>query len=264
MARQNVSPNAEQLQYYKAIEIAPNTKMPETNESVFKNLNSDRNVRTAEEVVSHLRDMIESGDLAPGDRLPPERDLAMQLGVSRPTLRAGIRSLSAIGILQSRQGAGTFVAAAEESPTLDPSALRLLSALHGITSEEIFEAHLSIAASIAARAAERAGSKHLDTLAEAIDGMDASLDHPEEHMVHESRFYKTLAAASGNRILAALMNMLAEVLDDHRGQTTEQPVDLKSLTDQYRAIYQAVRTHDPEAALEAARKLKDYRSPALI
>jgi DNA-binding FadR family transcriptional regulator len=109
-------------------------KMPRSTSDIFSNLNSEKNGTSAEEVVGRLREMIQNGDLVPGDRLPPERDLAKLLGVSRPTLRAGIRSLTSIGILQSKQGAGTFVAEAEASPTLDTSALRLLSALHGFTS----------------------------------------------------------------------------------------------------------------------------------
>ena len=73
--------------------------------------------------------MIHRGELRPGDRLPPERDLAKQLGVSRPTLRAGISSLAAVGVLQPRRGAGTFVVEAEGPPALDGSALRLMASL---------------------------------------------------------------------------------------------------------------------------------------
>ena len=120
--------------------------MPRTRTGIFSNLNSEKNGTTAEEVVTRLREMIQNGELSHGDRLPPERDLAKLLGVSRPTLRAGIRSLTTVGILQSKQGAGTFVAEAQESPTLDTSALRLLSALHGFTSDEMFEARLALEA----------------------------------------------------------------------------------------------------------------------
>src|SRR5687768_152625 len=119
-------------------------KMPKAKPGIFSNLNSERNGTSAEEVVSRLREMIQSGILLAGDWLPPERDLAKLLGVSCPTLRAGIRSLATVGILQSKQGAGTFVAEAEESPTLDSGALRLLSALHGFTSDEMFQARLAL------------------------------------------------------------------------------------------------------------------------
>src|SRR6187397_3035048 len=174
--------------------------------AVFSNLNSERNGTTAEEVVTRLRDMIHSGELSPGDRLPPERDLAKMLGVSRPTLRAGIRSLAAVGILVSRQGAGTFVAEADESPTLDSSPLRMLSALHGFTSDEMFEARLALEMSIASLAAERATSEQMTLMAEEVAGMYASLDDPEQYLVHDMRFHQIIAAASGNRILTALMN----------------------------------------------------------
>ena len=109
----------------------------------FKTIDHDSGGTTAEEVVARLREMIHRGELESGDRLPPERDLAKQLGVSRPTLRAGIRSLAAVGVLQSKQGAGTFVVEADASPALDSNPLRLMASLHGFSSAEMFEARLS-------------------------------------------------------------------------------------------------------------------------
>src|SRR6185295_2358347 len=150
--------------------------MTDSDRMKFKTVETERRGQTSEGVVMHLRGMIHRGELRSGDRLPPERDLAKLLGVSRPTLRAGIRSLSTVGILQSRQGAGTFVAEAEESPTLDSSPLRLLSALHGFTSDEMFEARLALEKSIAGMAADRATSEQMTLLAEEVAGMYASLD----------------------------------------------------------------------------------------
>src|SRR5258708_7578692 len=121
----------------------------------FKAIDLDRSGTTSEEVVLHLREMIHRGELRPGDRLPPERDLAKLLGVSRPTLRAGIRSLAAVGVLQSRQGAGTFVVDTDDPPSLDSSPLRLMAALHGFTSAEMFEARRAREKSIAGLAADR-------------------------------------------------------------------------------------------------------------
>src|SRR6266480_7613813 len=95
----------------------------------FRAVDVDKRGSSSEEVVLHLREMIHRGELQRGDRLPPERDLAKLLGVSRPTLRAGIRSLSAVGVLESRQGAGTFVVKADESPALDSSSLSLMASL---------------------------------------------------------------------------------------------------------------------------------------
>src|SRR5258705_11786025 len=165
--------------------------MTRTEPGIFKSRDSGNNGNTAEGVVAQLRDMIHDGELSPGDRLPPERDLAKLLGVSRPTLRAGIRSLATVGILQSRQGAGTFVAERDESPTLDGSPLRMLSALHGFTSDEMFEARLALEMSIAGLAAERATSEQMTLMAEEITGMYASLNEPEQYLVHDMKFHQT-------------------------------------------------------------------------
>lgn len=222
--------------------------MSKTKENNFTAISSEKNGTTAEGVVNRLREMIQRGELLSGDRLPPERDLAKILGVSRPTLRAGIRSLSAVGILQSRQGAGTFVAEAEESPTLDTSALRLMVALHGFTSDEMFEARLSLEMSIAALAAERATSEQMTQMAEEIAGMYASLDEPEQYLLHDMRFHQIVAAASNNRILTALMNMVATILFESRKKTVKHAIDLKESAQQHRNIYRAIREHNSEAA----------------
>lgn len=225
--------------------------MTDNSGAIFKNLNPAKTGSSAEEVATRLRDMIHSGELRSGDRLPPERDLARNLGVSRPTLRAGIRSLSTVGILQSRQGAGTFVADAEESPTLDTSALRMLSALHGFTSDEMFEARLALEMSIAALAAARSSSEQLTLMAEEIAGMYASLDEPEQYLLHDMQFHQTIAAASGNRILTSLMNMVAAILYDSRSKTVKRAKDLKQSAEQHHRIYRAMRDHDPESARQA-------------
>jgi GntR family transcriptional repressor for pyruvate dehydrogenase complex len=197
--------------------------------------------------------MIHRGELRPGDRLPPERDLARMFGVSRPTLRAGIRSLSAVGALESRQGAGTFVVKAEKSPSLDSSPLRLMAALHGFTSSEMFEARKSLEMAIAALAAERATSDQMASLSEEIAGMFASLDEPEQFLVHDMRFHQGVAASSGNRILTALMNMVAAVLFDARRKTVKRATDLKESAEMHRRIYRAIRERDPGAASAAMR-----------
>lgn len=217
----------------------------------FKTLAHEKNGSSAEEVVTRLRDMIHNGELSPGDRLPPERDLAKMLGVSRPTLRAGIRSLATVGILVSRQGAGTFVADFEESPTLDSSPLQMLSALHGVTSDEMFEARLALEMSIAGLAAERATSEQMTLMAEEITGMYASLNDPAQYLVHDMQFHQTIAAASQNRILTSLMNMVATILFDNRSKTVHRALDLKQSAEQHHNIYRAMRERSPDAARKA-------------
>lgn len=219
--------------------------------TTFKTIETERHGTSSEEVVRQIREMIQRGELHHSDRLPPERDLARSLGVSRPTLRAGIRSLVALGVLQSRQGAGTFVVEADESPTLDGSGLRMMAALHNFTSDEMFEARLALEMSIAGLAANRATSEQMTQMAEEIAGMYASLDDPEQYLVHDMRFHQIIAAASDNRILTALMNMVAQILFEARSKTVKRATDLKESAEQHRRIYRAIREHNAEFARQA-------------
>src|SRR3989440_22272 len=227
--------------------------MTDSSTNIFKTIDPERRGTTSEEVVTQLREMIHRGELRPGDRLPPERDLAKLLGVSRPTLRAGIRSLAAVGVLQSRQGAGTFVVKAEGPPSLDSSPLRLMASLHGFTSAEMFEARQSLEMAVAGLAAERATSEQMATMAEEIAGMYASLDEPEQFLFHDMRFHQTVAAASGNRILTSLMNMVATILFDVRSKTVKRAKDLKESAEMHRKIYRAIRERNSEAARDRMR-----------
>ncbi len=219
----------------------------------FKTVDPGRHGTTAEEIALQLRGMIHRGELRSGDRLPPERDLAKMLGVSRPTLRAGISSLAAIGVLRSRPGAGTFVVEAEDSPSLDSGPLRMMASLHGFTSSEMFEARRSLEMAIAGLAAERATGEQMAAMAEEITEMYASLDEPEQFLVHDMRFHQTVAAASGNRILTSLMNMVATILFDVRRKTVKGAKDLKESAEMHRHVYRAIRDRDPEAARNAMR-----------
>jgi GntR family transcriptional regulator, transcriptional repressor for pyruvate dehydrogenase complex len=227
--------------------------MTDSKRNRFKTLDPEKAGSSSEEVVVHLREMIHRGELQRGDRLPPERDLAKLLGVSRPTLRAGIRSLAAHGILQSRQGAGTFVVDNDGPPVLDSSPLQLMAALDGFTSAEMFEARRSLEMAMAGLAAERATGDDMASMAEELAGMYASLDDPEQYLVHDMRFHQTVAAASGNRILTALMNMVATILFDVRSKTVKRAKDLKESAEMHRQIYRSIRDHNAEAARLAMR-----------
>jgi GntR family transcriptional repressor for pyruvate dehydrogenase complex len=228
--------------------------MTDLNSDIFKTIDPERRGTTSEEVISQLREMIHRGELRPGDRLPPERDLAKLLGVSRPTLRAGIRSLAAVGVLYSRQGAGTFVVKADGPPSLDSSPLRLMASLHGFTSAEMFEARMSLEMAVAGLAAERATGDQMASMSEEVAGMFASLDDPEQFLIHDMRFHQTVAAASGNRILTSLMNMVATILFDTRIKTVKRATDLKESAEMHRQVYRAIREHNTEGARAAMRE----------
>ncbi len=106
---------------------------------------------------------------------------------------------------------------------------------------------------IAGLAAERATGDQLASMSEELTGMFASLDEPEQFLVHDMHFHQTVAAASGNRILTALMNMVATILFEVRSKTVRRAKDLKESAEMHRKIYRAIRERNPEAARNAMR-----------
>lgn len=202
-------------------------------------------------VVAHVRGMLDRGELRPGDRLPAERELSRQLGVSRPSLRAGLRSLAVMGVVQIRPGAGSFIAGGP--PVFGTDALRFQAALHGFTRDQMFQARLVLEVAVAGMAAEHATSDDLIKVSEEATGMFASLEDPQTFLRHDIEFHRAIAAACANPILSALVNMVAEQFREQRQQTIGRARDLKDAADEHRAIYLAVRGRDPERARRAMR-----------
>lgn len=206
---------------------------------------------STQQVVLHVRGLIERGQLRPGDRLPAERDLAGQIGVSRPTVRAGLRALAAMGVVQSRHGSGTYIP--QGPPVLGAEPLSFLAALHGFTGEEMYEARRILEVGAAGLAAERATPDHIATLAEEVAELFASLETPQVFLVHDISFHRAIAAASGNPIVASLVEMVSTLYYERRRRTAERalPHELRDAAEAHRRIYQAIRARDAEAARSA-------------
>ena len=197
-------------------------------------------------VVNHIRTLIESGGLQPGDRIPPEREFARKLHISRASLRTGIGYLAAMGVMDVRHGVGTFVA--DGPPELGKSSLSLLGALHGFQSWQMFEARRILESELAALAAERGREQHFASMSEEVAEMYATVDNPMEYLIHDVRFHRVIAQASGNPILAALMETITSALYDERRKTAERSRDLKESADLHREIYRAIRSRNASEA----------------
>jgi len=203
---------------------------------------------STERVITHVRELIARGELRPGNRLPAERELSTTLGVSRPTIRAGLRALSAMGVVKSRHGSGTYIP--DGPPTLGSEPLRFLAALHGLSREEMYEARRVLEVSAAGLAAKRASAEHVAAIAEEVASLFASIDDPEAFLVHDIRFHRAVAAASGNQIVASLVEMVSALYYERRRETAARATDrnLRDAADLHRGIYQAIRKKDIDLA----------------
>src|ERR1700728_840344 len=197
-------------------------------------------------VVNHIRSLIEDGTLKPGDKIPPEREFARSLKISRASLRTGIGYMAAMGVMNVRHGVGTLVA--DGPPELGKSSLGLLGALHGFQSWQMFEARRILESELAALAAERGREQHFAAMSEEVAEMYATVDNPIEYLIHAVRFHRVIAQASGNPILAALMETITSALYDERRKTAERSRDLKESADLHREIYRAIRSRNAAEA----------------
>jgi GntR family transcriptional repressor for pyruvate dehydrogenase complex len=204
------------------------------------------------QVVEHVRREIEAGRLGPGDRLPPERDLAQQMGVSRPSLRSGLRTLHTMGIITSRRGAGTFIV--EGPPRLGKAPLQFLAALHGFTVDQMYEARRMLEVGAAGLAAERATGEQLIAMAEEITGMFASLEEPKTFLRHDLGFHRAVAGGCGNPIVAAIIGTLTEIIWE-TGKVDTKGLSLRESAEVHRKIYDAIRARSPE---RARREMSDH------
>ncbi|GAA2623503.1 hypothetical protein GCM10010399_63460 [Dactylosporangium fulvum] len=199
----------------------------------------------ASDAVRSIQEMIVAGKLAPGQRLPPERELSEMLGISRPTLRETIRSLVSMNILESRHGAGTFVASLDTATLLEP--LQFVMALNNPLDNrglaELFEARLVLEPTLAAFAAERATDAQVAELREAVADGDAVRADVTVHRV--------VAAAAGNALLSTMLETLATLGRFSREFTSAGPGVLRRTSADLDAIVSAIERRDPDGAREA-------------
>jgi GntR family transcriptional regulator, transcriptional repressor for pyruvate dehydrogenase complex len=209
-------------------------------------INPTQETHLTMQVVNHVRALIEEGTLKPGDKIPPEREFSRKLKISRASLRAGIGHLAAMGVLNVRHGVGTFIA--DGPPALGTASLALLGVLHGFKPWQMFEARLILESHLAALAAERGREEHFTALAEEVTEMYATFHEPQEYLIHDMRFHRTIAEASGNPILAVLIETIMTALYDERRKTVERSRDLKQAAETHREIYRAIRSHNAAKA----------------
>jgi GntR family transcriptional repressor for pyruvate dehydrogenase complex len=207
------------------------------------------------QVVNHIRALLEKGALQPGDRIPPERELARTLKISRASLRTGIGYLVAMGVMRVRHGVGTFI---KDGPAeFSKASLGLMSALYGFQFWQMFEARLIIESSLAALAAERGNEEHHAALAEEVAEMFACSDNNVEFLKHDMLFHRIIAQASGNPILAALIETITAAMYEKRLKTVQRANYLRDMAEMHREIFRAIRAHNPiEARIQMEHHLR--------
>jgi GntR family transcriptional regulator, transcriptional repressor for pyruvate dehydrogenase complex len=200
----------------------------------------------ANEAIEVIKDMIVRGEIGAGQRLPSERDLAVSLGVSRPSLREAIRALIALNILESRHGEGTFVSSLE--PELLSEPIDFVLQVNSDALFSLFEARRVLEAGIAALAAERATDLELAELDDFAKLGSTRLDDPEAFIEHDVEYHARLRASARSPVLASLLSSVSALsIASRRVTAQDASIRARALAD-HLAMVKALKSRDPRAA----------------
>ncbi|MBE7247015.1 MAG: FadR family transcriptional regulator [Actinomycetospora chiangmaiensis] len=206
----------------------------------------------AEKVAKRLLDMVRSRNLLPGNQLPPERELAVSMGVSRPSVREAVRGLQILGVLKVRQGGGIFVGSLEATDLLEP--LQLLITLSEENVNALYESRRLIDGGIGRLAAERIGDAELERLRNLVAAQAGLVDHPTAFRLSDLEFHRTIAEVTGNPFLVRVSTSLYLLGAEYRRVASETPGVLQQSLADHHAIFAALERRDGAAA-EAAMVL---------
>jgi GntR family transcriptional regulator, transcriptional repressor for pyruvate dehydrogenase complex len=208
-----------------------------------------RRDRLYQEIVSQIEGLLERGELKPGDHLPPERQLADQLQVSRASVREALRSLELLGMVETRAGGGTFVRQAKPDDLARPLT-GYITRGHSIA--DVIDVRGLLEPAIAGRAARNVTQAELDELGEIVAAQERRVAAGEPYVEEDTRFHELIGHAARNELLVTVVGVIWDVLRASREEWLQNEKRAHASLEAHRRILAALEHHDPVAAHAAA------------
>ncbi len=215
--------------------------------------------RLYEEIVEQIRQLIAGGELKPGDKLLPERELAERLQVSRASVREAIRALEMLGFVEIRPGDGTFVRDTNTDEIIRPLAMFLAVEKNSLL--EMFEVRRIFETATASLAAERASEDEISQIKLLLEKMKERLNvqDSEKGEEYDTAYHYAVAEATHNGLLIKLFRTVSEEfsrsISAARRQLYLDADNPQKIIDQHTRVYEAIRSHDPA---RAARSMLEH------
>lgn len=233
---------------------------PDTPRAVYEQV--ARPEALPDRVKKQLLQMISSGQLGPGDRLPAERDLASDLGVSRNVVREALRSLMDANVLQARQGAGVFVASLDVESLIEP--LDFVFSLERAALHSLVVARMVIEPGIAALAATKITDEELRGLDELLERSRDDEAHDSAHFLEtDVEIHGRIVRIADNAFLTRIMESLGRLSRTSRQHTNSGALMRHTAHEDHERIVAALHQRDPEAAHAAMRAHIEHVAGAL-
>jgi len=205
--------------------------------------------RLYQQVADQIRSVIEASGFAPGTRLPPERELALQLGVSRPSLREALIALEIEGIVEPRLGSGVYVCVAPAA------AAALESPMLGESPSELMQARSVLESAVITLAAARVTRQGLDRVRTCLDAMRNDVRRGNPPIEEDRRFHVTIAELTGNSLLVRLVGELFDgrhdAITSRMTRRAENAHSWQTAFEEHEAIFRALDQRDPQEAAAA-------------
>ena len=205
-----------------------------------------------EQIVEQIKERILTNELKEGERLPNQRELARQFGVSRTVVREAVTALTREGLVDVRVGRGMFVI--HGSPRIVKRSLGTIIRLgQVVSSRHLVEIREMLEPQISAMAARRATEENIAKMREAVMAMDAALNDMDAYIAADLAFHLALADATQNVLIRALIDPIIDLLDEQRKRIFSVPGGPERGQHHHKCILDAITRADPGAAEEAAR-----------
>ena len=205
--------------------------------------------RLSDVVAAALLAETSSGACSPGDRLPPEREMARRFGVSRTVVREAIRALASRGVVSVRPGSGVFVAGAHASAATESLRLLVLGSAE-LSYERVHEVRETIEVRVAGLAAERASDDDLASLREALARLDAAVTG-DDYARADGEFHLVVASLAHNQLFRIILEAIGDIMTEVRRRVAYVPSARRRVTADHRRIAEAVIRRDAVAAAQA-------------
>jgi DNA-binding FadR family transcriptional regulator len=213
--------------------------------------------RLYRQIAEQLRTLMTKGEFKPGERLPAERDLAKQLGVSRPSVREALIALEVEGWVEVRTGAGVFVL--ERTSRAQESRKKVPASEWGPL--ELIRARRVIEGEIASLAATQAKRKHIQAIHDAIALMEEDTERGIAPLAGDRAFHTAIAEAAGNAVLVETVQTFWDArrgpLFERLGDYFESVPSWRTAISEHEAVLEAIRAHDADGARAAMQKHMD-------
>jgi DNA-binding FadR family transcriptional regulator len=221
----------------------------------------------SEQIAKEIRMYIEREGLRPGDRIGTEHELSREFGVSRPTLREGLRRLAGSHLIRVQKGraGGVFV---DNTPNVGigrhvSESIAAMLECESVTLCELLEARMLLEVPLAGLAAERADDASIEALGRAIDDARGRDPAGDDFRLADARFHQTIAVIAGNDLLLTFTRWILDVLQPSLVEHLGSSIDGEMIIGQHQAIMRAIRRHQRTGAERAMRQHIEYMSELL-